>query len=45
MANGTRCAGTYYMGRPGGRGGSRGAAGPPLSGLRAPAIVDHWAPD
>ena len=38
---GAHCAGTYYMGRPGGRRGSCGAVGPPASGQRATAIADH----
>ena len=34
-------AGTYYMGRPGGRRGSCSAEGPPASGQRALAIADR----
>ena len=41
---GARCAGTYYMGRLGGRSGTRGSAGHPLSGQRARAIADHGWP-
>ena len=37
---GVHCAGTYYVGRTGGRHISCGAVGPPASGQQVPAIAD-----